>query len=282
MKLVSIDQLISLYPVLLFDSFGVLIHGQGPYPGAVELIDYLNKTNHEYLVLTNTAAELPENLSARFRAMKLQIPPERIVTSGSLLRNYFAAHSLAGTKCIVLGTADSETYVRKAGGEIIDEKSNEYPDAVIVCDESGYPFLPKIDWTITTLIQALEAGKSIHLVFPNPDLIYPSSQNGFGITSGSIAVMIEQILTVKFPDTSTPTFQRLGKPHRSIFEEALQRSGTKNMIMIGDQLFTDIKGANDFGIDSALIESGINSGDDLGSVRPDYLLSSLRMGKNVD
>jgi ribonucleotide monophosphatase NagD (HAD superfamily) len=53
--------------------------------------------------------------------------------------------------------------------------------------------------------------------------------------------------------------------------------------MIGDQLETDIAGANNFGIDSAVVTGGINrfnSIDDLSSlppaIRPTYLLRSIK------
>ena len=48
--------------------------------------------------------------------------------------------------------------------------------------------------------------------------------------------------------------------------------------MIGDQIETDIKGANDFGIASALISTGVSSYDVSQlpeSERPDYLIESL-------
>ena len=50
------------------------------------------------------------------------------------------------------------------------------------------------------------------------------------------------------------------------------------MVMIGDQLETDIKGANDFGLDSVLVGTGI-AALDLSwapeSMRPTYTLRSL-------
>ena len=51
-----------------------------------------------------------------------------------------------------------------------------------------------------------------------------------------------------------------GKPHKRIYEYALEVSGIANkskVIAIGDNVDTDIKGAKDFGIDSYLVETGI-------------------------
>jgi ribonucleotide monophosphatase NagD (HAD superfamily) len=54
-------------------------------------------------------------------------------------------------------------------------------------------------------------------------------------------------------------FKPLGKPETLLFEMGLKLAGcsTSDAIMIGDQLTTDILGANRAGIASALIGGGI-------------------------
>ena len=61
---VTIDELVERYSVLLFDAFGVLSHSVGALPGAVELIDRLNRVGKPYYVLTNDASALPERRAA--------------------------------------------------------------------------------------------------------------------------------------------------------------------------------------------------------------------------
>jgi ribonucleotide monophosphatase NagD (HAD superfamily) len=70
----------------------------------------------------------------------------------------------------------------------------------------------------------------------------------------------------------------LGKPHAPIFRKALERSGTRDMVMIGDQLETDIYGAVEFGLDAVLVNTGIAHPDHKNvdpSLQPTYLLNSL-------
>ena len=103
----------------------------------------------------------------------------------------------------------------------------------------------------------------------------------WGITSGCIALMIEAALRLRYPNRDRLSFARLGKPHAAIFKEALRRSGTRNMVMVGDQLETDIRGANAFGIDSVLIDTGItrmNTVDSTDQNRPTYRLAELYPG----
>ena len=63
----------------------------------------------------------------------------------------------------------------------------------------------------------------------------------------------------------------------AIFEAAARLTGTRDMVMLGDTLETDIRGANAFGIDSALVAGGVTPADGLkGAVDvPTYWLRGL-------
>jgi ribonucleotide monophosphatase NagD (HAD superfamily) len=187
--------------------------------------------------------------------MGLAIEADKIITSGSLLKGYFAQNRLPGLRCVVLGPEDSVRYVELAEGLVVSP-DDEF-DVLVIGDESGFPFLDTVDSVLTGLIRKLDHGENVHLVLPNPDLIYPKSDRDFGITGGGIALILEAALHQRYPGQSNLQFDRLGKPHDVIFKEALRRSGTRNMVMIGDQLATDIRGANAFGIDSVLVGSGV-------------------------
>jgi ribonucleotide monophosphatase NagD (HAD superfamily) len=99
------------------------------------------------------------------------------------------------------------------------------------------------------------------LILPNPDLIYPRGERSFGIAAGGVALLFEAALRRRYPDRDDLVFVRLGKPHPHLYEEALERCGTRNVVMLGDQLETDICGANACGIDSVLVTTGISAPD---------------------
>ena len=273
---VTIDELSARYDVLLLDAYGVLVHSAGALPGAAALIDRLNWAGQRYFVVTNDASKLPATGARRYRSYGLDLSPERIITSGSLLVPYFAAHGLAGTRCVVLGPADSERYVEHAGGRVVAPSAGF--DVIVIGDESGYPFLETVDEVLTLLFRAIDRGGAIRLVLPNPDLIYPAGDGGFGFASGTVAAMFEAALQARYPDRPDLRFARLGKPHAAIFEEAVRRSGTRHMVMIGDQLETDIRGARAFGFDAALVATGVTQSPLDGvpeAIRPTYRLRSL-------
>ncbi len=268
-------ELVDRYSIILFDAYGVLAGSNFVAPEAPAAIQLLHRLRKPYFVLTNDASALPETRAARYKAMGLPIDPRRIVTSGSLLAGYFAKNDLAGSRCVVLGPPDSARYVESAGGRVVSYTDDF--DTLVIGDQAGFPFLEAADTLLSALFHKIDAAHPVRLVLPNPDLIYPEG-DGFGFASGTVAQMFESALALRYPNRADLRFTRLGKPHPAIFQEAFRRGGTMDMVMIGDQIETDIKGANDFGIASALISAGVSTYDASRlpqPERPDYLIESL-------
>jgi ribonucleotide monophosphatase NagD (HAD superfamily) len=241
----------------------------------------MNAIDKPYFVLTNDASRSPESASQRYHSWGLAISPGRVITAGSLIAPYFEAEGLTGARCMVLGTEDSIAYVREAGGQIVPTEESVEPDVVAICDEAGFPFLETVNAVLTAIFRKLDAGRALHLLLPNPDIIFPRSETSYGLTAGSIAMVFEAAMELRYPTGGFPRFVPLGKPHRPIFVEAEHRSGTGNMVMIGDQLSVDIRGARDFGIDSALMPTGLThvGRDGLGEISPTYVLPTLVRGR---
>jgi len=272
----SIGDLIERYDAILFDAYGVLVHASGAMPGAREIIDKLNRANMHYAVLTNDASKLPATAASRYFGFGLAIGEERILSSGLLLQNYFEKHALRGLRCAVLGTVDSKRFVELAGGKTVPPHG-EF-DVLVVGDENGFDFVTEVDAALSSMFRTIEEGGTVKLVLPNPDLIFPHGERRFGIAAGSVALIIEAALQRRFPGRSGLVFDRLGKPEPYLYESAMAAFGTRNVVMIGDQLETDIAGAVACGIDSALIATGVTLVDDLlsgSTVRPTYWMPSL-------
>jgi len=271
--------LLDTYPVLLLDAYGVLVSGDEVLAGASELISYLEQHQHPYWVLTNDGSRLPETMATRLHRLGLPIAAHRIITSLSLITPYFTQHNLRGSRCVVLGTEDSRKAVCDAGGVVVEAQERSSVDLVAICDERGYPFVDTLNAVVSLMFRAIDQlGTPPRLVQPNPDYLYPTSGGGFGFTAGAITQLLETAVTRRYPDLGGMQIDQLGKPYHAIFEEVLQRSQTMHMVMIGDQLDTDIQGANEFGIDAALVTSGLHHPGQLGSpsaITPTYQLASL-------
>ena len=127
---ITLDALIERYDGILFDAYGVLVHGDGIMPGARETVEALRKAGRPFCLVTNDASTLPQTAAARYRRLGLPLRPEQIVSSGLLLKPCFRAHGLEGARCAVLGPADSERYVQLAGGRLVSVEADF--DALVV------------------------------------------------------------------------------------------------------------------------------------------------------
>jgi len=273
---VSIDELSERYDAILFDAYGVLVHSEGALPGASDTIATLNNTQKPYAIITNDASKLPGTAAERYRGFGLEIPPERILSSGMLLRDYFQRHALQGAACTVLGTTGSRHFVEQAGGKIVSADGTF--DVLVIGDENGYPFVETVDSALSSLFRAVDKGRTVRLVVPNPDLIFPHGHGGFGIAAGSVAIIFEAALRRRYPERDDLVFDRLGKPQTDLYASAIEMLGSRNAVMIGDQLETDIAGAVASGIDSVLIATGVahmEKSVPVSGIRPTYWMPSL-------
>lgn len=272
----NLPALIERYDALLFDAYGVLVHGTGLMPGAIAARDALEASGKQWFVVTNDASKLPATSAARYRRLGLELDPDRIVTSGMLLAPWFERERLRGARCAVLGPADGVRYAELAGGEIVPPDADF--DVLVIADETGFPFLEHVDAALTTVFRCIDAGRPPRLVVPNPDIIYPDGVAAFGFAAGSIALMFEAAITRRYPQRHELRFVRLGKPEPLLYDHALALAGTRSAVMIGDQIETDIAGAIAAGIDSVLITQGVSLADLDGvpvTARPTWLMGSL-------
>ena len=274
---ITAAELVQRFEVLLLDAYGVLIHHEGPLPHAAQFVDHLNREEVPYYIVTNDAARLPETSSRRLAEMGLEVPGSRIISSGTLLARHFAENDLQGLDCAVLGPDDSFRLVERAGGRLVSP--GEDAPVLVLSDELGFDFVESMDRCLSRLLYRLDRGQPVHMVAPNPDIIYPKSDWEFGFTAGSMALMMEAALKLRYPGRDDLRFTRLGKPNAPIFQEALRQAGTTDVVMVGDQLGTDILGANRLGIPSALVTTGLSSLDDCETqqIWPTLVVQSLEL-----
>ena len=271
----ALRDVIQNYDLLLLDIYGVLITARGPCPGAVAFIDHLNHTGKPYRLLSNDASSLPATRSLNLEKQGMHVAPENIITSGMVIADYFREKQLQGSRCGVLGTEDSCRYVQQAGGIVIDLFSSDTIDVLVICDDIGYPFKDGINAAINAVIKALDQDRQPILLLPNPDIIFPVDDQQMGVTAGAVSLVIEAALTVRYGVERMPRFVPLGKPFPAIYDHARRLAPDKRLLMIGDQIATDIAGARRAGIDSVLITQGVSRIHPDDDIQPTYHYSSL-------
>ena len=271
----GVTDLLARHDGVLLDVYGVLLDAVGPLPGARELIAELDRRRMPFAIVTNDASRSSATYAARFADHGIAIGAERFVTSGSLMPAYFRDHDLVGARTCVLGTADSIAYVREGGGVPIPLAAGMELDALAICDDDGFDFLPAIEAACSAVVRAVAAGRRPALVLPNPDLIYPKRDGELGFTAGAIALLIEAALARRFPSANL-AFARLGKPEPHLFLAASRILGipSARLVMIGDQLETDIAGARAAGMAAALV-AGISRWEPTATIAPTYLLATI-------
>lgn len=263
------------YDGFLLDAYGVLVDGDGPLPHAAAFVQTLDASGKEKLLLSNDASRTRDEIHDRLRGFGLAFAPDEILSSGMMIEPWVRHHGFEGAPAVVLGPEGSQSLATEAGLRQVSAQDTQ-ARVVLVCDEAGFPFVETIEALLQTLITRTESGRPTALVLPNPDVLYPKAGGAVGITAGAAACVIERGLQARF-GADAAVFERLGKPHAPIFDAALQHIEGR-VLMVGDQLETDVLGALGAGLDVALIETGVGRRPPPeGPVQPTWVLESLEL-----
>ena len=279
---IDIEAIFDHYDAVFFDAYGVLVDGIDALPNAEQLLNIMNASAMNYFIVTNDASKSIESLSNKFQSQGMRIPVERIVNSGSLISGYYRDEDLVGRPTLVLGTKDSRTYVSGSCAKILSLDSNSEPDVILFTHSGPYDWESTLKHLLNLVSKRFKQKTPVRMVLPNTDFIYQDGQADFGMGAAAFVETLEEALMRLHGKHEVLRAAKLGKPHPPIFTEAIRRAGSNNAIMIGDQLETDILGANNVGLDSAVVTTGINKRsnpkefkdmpDDL---TPRYILTSL-------
>jgi len=263
------------YDGFLLDAYGVLVDGDGPLPHAAAFVRSLAESGKAKLLLSNDASRTREQIHRRLQGFDIGLGPDEILSSGMMIAPWVHRHGLTNAPCIVLGPDGSQQLAAEAGLRAV-APDDMHARVLLVCDEAGFPFVETIEAVLSTLIRRIESGQPTALVLPNPDVLYPKAGGAVGLTAGAAACIIERGLQARF-GTNAPSFERLGKPHVPIFEAATARVGGR-LLMIGDQLETDVAGALSAGLDVALVETGVGRRPAVDAPRqPTWVLETLEL-----
>ncbi len=245
--------------VFLFDLDGCLYFGKRPAEGAAELLATLRADNKVILFVTNNSTETaPEIVDKLFQLGIKANENEMICTTdliGRLLKNQFGSLAVK-----VFGSDALKKQVRTSGHNVLSLDHHQKADAVIVGRDISFDYekLRKI---------ALEISNGALIISTNPDGYHFNDAKEMVPETGSLVASVESMFDIKVP--------YIGKPAPYLFEEALRRSGAHahEMLMVGDNLNTDIVGGNSMGIKTAWIQNekvNINI-----HIKPDFILKSI-------
>ncbi len=270
------------FDALLFDIDGTLISGGKALPGAEETLEWLRDTRYPFRLLTNDGNHSPEEKSGFLHAAGLQIGPEEIISCCHALDSLAQSLSIKGEKVFVLGDLGKPSFAERAGLVTCREIDKLGECAAIIVGEGEYDWQP----FMTAAINALVKRHELFLITPNPDTYWPDGKGGFGIGAGATGRFIAGILK-EMGMNIEPIY--LGKPYPAIYDYALDEMAESfrlpslppksRVLMLGDSLSSDMRGAHNSGIKSGLLLTGITSAAQAemacGECRPDMIFKRL-------
>lgn len=250
---ITLSEILQKFDCLFLDVYGVLLDKNGLFNHTAAFIDRLRRENKKFMLVSNGAGRTLENTVSHYNKVGLKVSSEEVITSGSLLKEWVDSHNLAGIKAYAIGNPGSLNLVENSSLKLTQ---NGDFDVFLVMNQVDN-LLEELDTTISLLVKKIDSGSYPKLVLPNPDFLYPKAEGDIGITSGAIANLIESVLKKRYGPNSPIEFIKLGKPYSPIFKKAVERTGAKNPVMIGDQIPTDVLGALNFGITGVLYSGGM-------------------------
>lgn len=276
LETITTDEIADRYDAVLLDSSGVLVDGQSALSGAADFLALLEARQTPWLVVTNDASRQPNDAAKGYQEKGLPIPKEQILSSGMMIVPYLCTKGVEAGPVCVLGPAGTRSYLTKAGYELVSP-GDDRAQALIIGSIQGYDFIDGVRRSLSMLVRAFNQGRPVELICANPDFIFPASPGEVGFTAGAVAALFEASLQPRFP-ARIIEFARIGKPGPMLFERAKERFSGKKLLMVGDQLHTDILGAQEAGIDSVLITKDVvdlRAATRQMGVVPTYIMPSL-------
>ena len=266
MKTKSFRTVVKEYRAVFFDAFGVLKNHKGLIPGIEKTFEYLEKKGIQYYVLTNDSSRSPEALAEWYQIRGMHwITTDKILSSGMLAMEFFKSKITNGGAVAYLGTEGSAHYIQTVGIQTepintLNLENIDHIKSLAFLDDEGFDWNQDINKVINLIRK-----KNMTTVVANTDINYPVSRNDIAIAIGGIANLVEKVVGKKFI--------RFGKPDAQMFLLAYERAlidiptiKRKEILMVGDTLYTDIIGGNKFGLDTALVLSG-NTLPDMAKIR---------------
>ena len=227
------------YSLFYIDLWGVIHNGIILHKEAIRVLIELDKINKDYVLLTN--APRPNNTVKLFlEKMGLnENIRDHVFTSGEAALNYLKDNFISQTFYHIGPPRDFDLFndFKKMKTENINK--SDYFICTGLFDE--------YDNDLNYYKEILEEKVDKKMICTNPDLIVDRG-NKRELCAGSVAMIFEKMggKVVYF-----------GKPYPEVYNQSINNKN-KNILCIGDNLNTDIKGANLLNYDSLLVSDGIH------------------------
>ncbi len=227
------------YSLFYIDLWGVVHNGISLYEKAIKVLNELEKNNKDYILLTN--APRPNN-TVKIFLEKMGLNENirsHVFTSGEAALNYLKDNFSLKNFFHIGPNKDFDLFkdFEKMKSNNINEC--DYFLCTGLFDESNQ--------NLNYYKNLFENKTNKKMICTNPDLIIDRG-NKRELCAGSIAMVFEKM---------GGDVIYFGKPYPEVYNQSFNNNN-KKVLCIGDNLNTDIKGANLLNYDSLLITNGIH------------------------
>jgi len=243
---------------VLIDIDGVLYVGDRRIEGADRALRELDRRGIPYRFVSNTTRRSRRSVAQRLQGLGYAIPESWIITAPVAA----AAHLREGgrTRCFLLTTPDARTDFEEGGITAVEEDA----DAVVVADAAdGITYA-----TMNRVFRLLLSGAD--LVALEKDRYWMGS-DGLMLSAGPFVAALEY--------AAGKEAEVIGKPAPAFFLRALRETGARpeEAAMVGDDVVTDIGGAQACGMRGILVRTGKYREETLqqSGITPDLVIDSL-------
>ncbi|MDE0009649.1 MAG: TIGR01458 family HAD-type hydrolase [Candidatus Poribacteria bacterium] len=240
----------------LIDLDGTLYFKGEPCPGAIETVNYLRQEKYQLRFLTNTTAKTPKMLHAQMQALGFGIYENEIFNATYACLLYLRAQPEASCHFMV-----DDAVKAFFEGIPID---NDAPDFVVVGDYGeGFDF-----HALNNAFRLLIDGAELIALQKG---LYWFSPEGIRLDCGAFVTLLEA--------AAGKTATIMGKPSEMFFKTVLNnlQLAPKDVVVVGDDITSDIVGAERMKMRSILVKTGKFKPNQLENpvAKPTWVLDSV-------
>lgn len=243
------------YKGFIIDMEGTVINRGAEIPGSFDFLKKLMDNNITFRMITNTVSKSVEEMVANMKNMGFDIPSSFILNPIKAV-NYFLEERKTSSYFFV-GPSSIQSQLS------IQPDFEGNPEYIILCDFEYITFSYGLFNQIYKCL--LNGAKLLSTSYSDFYLSKEGPKIDTGIFTKMFEILGNQQATI------------FGKPSPALYEAALKQMGVEKegVIAIGDDVLTDIKGAKEYGIMSALVQTGKYKAGDEAKNAPDLLLHNL-------
>lgn len=217
---------------LFIDLSGVLYEGENLIPGALQAMNSARQKGLTLRFVTNTATKSRETILEKLAAMGFSVEPGELFTAPDAALSYLRAQNLS-----------PYALVHPSIKPLFEGQAHGEPNCVVLGDA-------REDLNYASLNQAFRHALKHRTLIAIGDNKYFSDGDQLCLDAGPF------VRAIAWASDVEPVI--MGKPSRAFFDQVVASTevAAEQCMMIGDDIFGDIEGAINAGLQARLVKTG--------------------------